>query len=130
MSFPGRAYNILRGYVSREWDRIQGVEREYAEIELRQLEEPAKPEKTPPSEPADQETHARRILGLSGSASYRDVRRAFDRLSRRSDPSNFPAGSPEREKAADIHKRVQWAFRVLSEGVDVTEKRFQSLELD
>jgi hypothetical protein len=130
MSIPGRAYNILRGYIHREWERIQGVEWDTAEKELDEsLEKPRiRPDK--PVQIVDEPDKARKILGVSQKAKFGEVRKAYEKLLRRSDPSNFPGGSQEAREAADIHRRVIWAYSVLSEGVDVTDKRFQSLEID
>jgi hypothetical protein len=57
------------------------------------------------------------------------VRKAFARFNKRSDPANFPAGSAEATQATEIQKRVHWAFGVLTENMDATEKRFKSLEI-
>jgi hypothetical protein len=133
MSGPKRAYNLLRGYVGREWERIQGVERHYAERELEEaLEQPAPiPERRIEEvRIEDRNEHARRLLGVPQDASYAEVRRAFERLNRRSDPENFPEKSPERAQAAEIQKRVNWAYRILSENVDPTERRFRNLEIE
>ncbi|HVL38867.1 MAG TPA: J domain-containing protein [Fimbriimonadaceae bacterium] len=128
-----RAYDMLRGYVHREWERIQGVEREYAERELEEaLERPA------PWQPADrrqeveedQNTRAARLLGVAVNAPFEEIRKAFERLNKRSDPGNFPPASVEAREAAEIQKRVHWAYSVLTEGLDTTEKRFRSLEID
>ncbi len=40
MSMGRRAYDILRGYVGREWERIMSVEEQTA---LKELDVPAKP---------------------------------------------------------------------------------------
>lgn len=131
MSMGRRAYDILRGYVGREWERIMNVEEEVARKEL----------ETPPPRPsaatkavaevppADREAHARMVLGVTPSASFSEVRKAFERLNKRSDPANFPPASAEATQAAEIQKRVHWAFDVLTEGMDATEKRFKSLEI-
>lgn len=133
MSLGGRAYNILRGYVGREWDRIQGVEADVAEQELLEY--------LPPTAPAtqsnnvtqqvaeDRDEHARKILGVTQDSSFSDIRKAFDRLNGRSDPDKFPIGSPEAKQAAEIQRRVQWAYQFLTRDVDPTEKRFGSLEV-
>ncbi len=140
MGVGRRAYDLLRGYVNREWDRIQGVEQEHAEWELdeatrgtRPREEfapvpdyaaPAKAEPT-----ADNHAYARRLLGVEPTATFADVRREFERLNKRSDPTKFPPNSPEAKQAAEIQRRVQWAYAVLSEDADPTERRFRSLEI-
>lgn len=128
MSVGRRAYNLLRGYVHREWERVRGLE----EIDaVRELESPPDPR---PMEhrvdPPDPKEAARRILGVAEGAPFEDVLKAYERLNRRSDPANFPEGSIEREHAAELQRKVQWAYRQLSDGVSVTEQRFRSLEIE
>jgi hypothetical protein len=144
MSSGKRAYDLLRGYVNREWDRIQGVDRESAE---RELYEPASPDLSANvgsrsgDVPMDREgfelvarandrAKAASILGVSPTDGFDVIHRAYDRLNKRSDPCNFPAGSAEAVHAMEIRQRVQWAFRLLTEGMDSTERRFRSLEID
>lgn len=130
MSEVRRAYDLLRAYVTREWDRIRGVEDE--DNEARRELEDSSPQTSSTAEPRPEnpQAFARSILGVGENASFAEIRRAFDRLSRRSDPSNFPPGSPEGKQAAEILRRVNWAYRTLSESVDAVEKRFSSLEID
>jgi hypothetical protein len=139
VSAAKRAYDILRGYVGREWDRIQGVEHELAEKELNEaLQDPSY--RSPSAYAGDRSEvyersrdpveAARKLLGVSASAGFAEIRKAFERLNRRSDPEKFPKGSREREQAAAIQKRVHWAYGVLTDSVDATEKRFKSLEID
>jgi hypothetical protein len=138
MSTGRRAYDLLRGYVNREYDRIRGVDFEDAERELndslRGYVPPKttspKPAPTPEEQIASREDRARRILGLNSGASFDEVRKAFERLNKRGDPSRFPADSVEREHAAAIQKSVQWAYGVLTANVDMIEKRFRSLEIE
>ena len=145
MSAGRRAYDLLRGYVNTEWDRIHKVEdddpaaRELAES----LQQPSprihstsvKPEpglstQGPAQTPEEKCDLARRILGLEGEVGFSEVRHAYERINRRADPANFPENSPEAKQAAQIQRRVQWAYAVLSETFDCTEKRFQSLEIE
>jgi hypothetical protein len=135
MSGPKRAYDMLRGYVSSEWERIKDVERSHAEVELSESLLPPVPKPTPmPVVPLENQedikTHARRLLGVGEECSFAEVRKAFTRLNKRSDPANFPSGSPEAAKAAEIQKKVTWAYTTLTEGMDATERRFRTLELD
>lgn len=148
MSMGKRAYNILRGYVSTEWDRIKDLERELATKELRAIPAPAPsspevplPEAlSGPTEPVpitstsapkyDAKAHARKLLGVPADCSFDDLRKAYTRLNKRSDPANFPAGSEEARKAADIQRNVNWAYNLLTATDDATERRFRSLELD
>lgn len=135
MSMGRRAYDLLRGYVNREWDRIRGVEESDA---YRELEAATKtphggdiPSTSSDSMPAhDPKGFARSVLGVGEKATFAEIRRAFERLSRRSDPANFPAGSNEQRQAAEILKRVNWAYRVLTEDANEVEKRFGSLEIE
>jgi hypothetical protein len=135
MSSGRRAYNLLRGYINTEWDRIQGIDQDKAWKELEQsLGKPAPastPAETQPqvATPEDRMAHARRLLGVAEGATFDEVRKAFDRLSKRSDPKNFPENSEESRQAAEILKKVNWAFGVLTDGMDATEKRFRSLEI-
>jgi len=148
MSMGKRAYNILRGYVSTEWDRIKDLERDLATKELHtRPTPPSSPTETPlpptlsgpplpapttstPAPKYEPKAHARKLLGVSEDCSFDDLRKAYTRLNKRSDPSNFPAGSEEARKAADIQKNVNWAYNLLTATDDSTEKRFRSLELD
>jgi hypothetical protein len=138
----GRAYDLLRGYINREYDRIRGVDFDDAERELNESLQGFTPtKKTPPppptSKPAEEEPplapkeeRARKILGLSPDCTFDDTRKAFEKLNKRGDPSRFPDGSVEREHAAAIQKSVQWAYGVLTANVDSIEKRFKSLEIE
>lgn len=134
MSTARRAYDILRGYIGQEWERIQGVEESSARHELAEaMQKPAAAQATPdttaPIENEDRGAYARRLLGVAASASFDEIRKQFERLNRRSDPTNFPAGSAEANQAAEIQKRVHWAYGFLTEHMDTTEKRFRSLEI-
>jgi hypothetical protein len=139
MSTGRRAYNLLRGYINREWDRIKTWERSDA---LRELEDdtPAAPAQRPEDDPektvvyipegSTREQAAAHILGVSEKAVFQEIRFAFVKLSRRSDPSNFTSGTPECDQARDIYKKVHWAYRVLTENMSDSEKRFGSLEIE
>lgn len=135
MSTARRAYDILRGYIGQEWERIQGVEESSARQELNEsLRKPQattapSAESSAPLATEDREAYARRLLGVSASASFDEIRKQFERLNRRSDPTNFPEGSAEANQAAEIQKRVHWAYGFLTEHMDTTEKRFRSLEI-
>jgi hypothetical protein len=136
MSGARRAYNILRGYVMKEWERIQGVEKDLAEQELHQaMNDPTKRGQPPPKAEVyerveDAEAAARRLLGVAPNATFAQIRQAFERLNKRSDPKNFPNDSPEQEQAAQIQKRVNWAYTTLTDSVDTTQKRFRTLEIE
>lgn len=141
MSTGKRAYDLLRGYVNREYDRIRGVDLDNAQQELNDVLDGKMPASsvtssertdTAPTMPPgfSREERACKILGVEPKCSFEEIRKSFERLNKRSEPSNFPAGSQERDQAAQIQKHVQWAYGVLSESVDTVEKRFRSLEID
>jgi hypothetical protein len=137
MSTGRRAYDILRGYVNHEWERIKGVEMSDAERELYESLDPTTAAATPvpASAPVAHNTvldasKAREILGVGPDATLAEIRASFDRITKRSDPANFPPDSPEAKQAATIHQRVHRAYAILTEGMDATEKRFRSLEID
>lgn len=129
MSEGRRAYDIVRGYVNREWDRIKGIEGEDAERELDDaLAGPRDPASPRMSRLDDRET-ARRTLGVNPGASILEIQAAHDRLMERSDPSRFPEGTSERTQADAIRLRVRRAFALLTDELDGTERRFRTLEL-
>ena len=142
MSTGKRAYDILRGYLSTEWDRIKDLEHELASRELRREEqlppipEPQTPISTPlipapePAPTGDQKAYARKLLGVSESSSFDELRKAYTRLKKRSDPANFPVGTEEARRAAELQRKVVWAYNLLTETSDSTERRFRTLELD
>ena len=142
MSTGRRAYNLLRAYVGREWDRIQSWERLDA---LKELEVPIKPEpgtETAEREPDPEKTvvyvpegtsrdeAAAHILGIAKDAKFSEIRFAFVKLSRRSDPSLFEEGTAEYRQARDVYRKVHWAYRTLTEDMSDSDKRFGSLEID
>ncbi len=134
MGTAQRAYDILRGYVNREWDRISGSEVTSASRELDEAMAttplPTAPSDTPVAPVATMQERACSILGLKAGSSFADIRKSFERLNKRSDPSNFAPGSVEAIKAAEIQKQIHWAYGTLTEGMDTTEKRFRSLEIE
>ncbi|MCB8932729.1 MAG: J domain-containing protein [Chthonomonadaceae bacterium] len=133
MSTGKRAYDLLRGYVHREWERIQGVAESDAERELEESLRAPAPERSAPAEPrtpVERNARARKLLGVGPEASFGEIRKQFERLDKRCDPENFPAGSAERREAAELQRLARWAYQVLGEDVDATEKRFRSLEIE
>jgi hypothetical protein len=130
-----RAYNLLRAYIGREWERIEGVREVSARQELDDyLDRPESRTVSQPSAPSqpipkDRVTESYQVLGLKRSASLADLKRAYTRLSERSLPTNFPEGSDERKKAAAIHLRVQEAYDTLLPILDPRLQRFRSLDL-
>jgi hypothetical protein len=130
---------MLRGYVNREWDRLQGVGPEgAAELELEEaLRNPPRSrgvvvdlEDSRPAPIEDQREYARRILGVDPDAEFTVIQRAYLRLVKRSDPANFPEASDERRHATEINLRVEKAYRILTSDIDDTQKRFGSLEIE
>jgi DnaJ-class molecular chaperone len=131
LGIANRAYNLLRAYIGREWERIEGVWERDARAELEAATSSETP--TPPPFQPKVESDIERsysVLGLSKDAGVADLRQAYKRLSERSLPSNFPEGSEERRMAADIHVRVQEAYDVLLPVLDNRIRRFQTLDLD
>lgn len=126
----------MRGYLNQEWERIRQVDESPEERELREslettaISSPRKPLVEPTHVEVDPKDWARRILGVGQGADFAEIRKAFERLNSRSDPSKFPEGSNEGRQAAEIQGRVQQAYAILSENVNTTEKRFKSLEID
>jgi preprotein translocase subunit Sec63 len=136
MSTGRRAYDMLRGYVNQEWERIRGVDDKDAEAELRdsmsinsiQIERTEVI--TRAATPEETRAWAMKILGISEASEFTEIRKAFERLNTRSDPANFPAGSPEAKQAGEIQAKVRQAYSLLTDEIDSTEKRFKSLEID
>jgi len=140
MSEAKRAYNMLRGYVNREWDRIKGLELAQAWQELE--EGPRSTEKADGEtskegvtkiiipEGTDIKDAARLILGVDKDATFDQIRHAFEKLNRRSAPDQFTEGTEEAEHAVQLRRRVQWAYAVLTAETSDSEKRFRSLEID
>jgi len=133
VSIGRRAYDILRGHVNQEWERLQGLDAFAGQGSTAAATapdmEPTEP--TPrPTPKVDPHLRATAVLGVSVGTPFNEIREAFLRLEKRSDPENFPENSPERARAREIQKEIRWAYGVLTENVDPTEKRFGSLEID
>lgn len=140
MSDAKRLYNIMRGYIGREWERLKDLERELA---MKELDAPADGAGTASPEAAksskviieipagsDPKDAARRILGVEPDADFDAIRKAYLRLSKRSHPGQMPSGSEEQAQADMIHRRVQWAYNLLTADTSDVKKRFGSLEVD
>jgi hypothetical protein len=137
MSSGRRAYDMLRGYVNHHMDRIRDVDVSAAWDELnesisgpRGTTAETEPANIPAPEPVDQKTIARRILGVKEDASFEDIRKSYERLRKRSDPTNFPEGTDERKTAQELHQRIETAYRILSADVPAIDKRFKNLEIE
>ncbi|CAN5529400.1 hypothetical protein BH11ARM1_BH11ARM1_15040 [soil metagenome] len=134
MSTGRRAYDLLRGYVNNEFERLQRMDDASAEQELNEsLEMPTPTGRTNPNSEVitlTQEEKARQVLGVSTSATFEEIKKAFDKLCERSDPAKFPSGSAEADQATEIRSRIYRAYRILSDKFDPTETRFKSLEIE
>ncbi|HRJ27437.1 MAG TPA: J domain-containing protein [Fimbriimonadaceae bacterium] len=134
MSSGRRAYDILRSYVNREWDRLRDLDEIRARNELDAPTIPSSPqapaEPAAPAIPETPQSVARKVLGVEPSAGLDEIQRAYERLCKRAEPSRFAEGSDERKIAEQLRERIDQAFRVLKEDLDPTEKRFRSLEID
>src|SRR3954469_14520675 len=119
MSTGKRAYDVLRGYVNREWERIHGVELSDAERELSDAMDAPSPRPAPKAESpvvaastfSDKEW-ACQVMGVGNEATFADIRKSFDRIIKRTDPANFPEGSAEAKQAEEIHRRVHRAYSI------------------
>ncbi len=135
MSTGKRAYDLLRGYVNHEWDRIHGLFEQNAADELQEsLDMPYKGQPIA-SQESPQYTvltaeRARQILGVDPTADFDGIQAAFEKLNKRSNPVNFPAGSAEAKQAADIQRNVHVAYALLTKDMDATERRFRSLDIE
>ena len=151
MSEMRRAYDLLRGYVNHEWDRIKGIEwddawkelnastrpatdRDVSDSELSAVDSVSDQTSTPAQRPVpteiDLKAQARQILGVSPTDDFEAVRKAFEKLNKRTHPDNFPAGSEDARSASALRARVQWAYTVLTAEMTQAEKRFKSLEIE
>lgn len=135
MSSARRAYDLVRGYVNREFDRLSNVGKSPEEQELDDaLSYPAQTAPTTPRQvslsPEEERAHACRILGLEPTAPFQEIRKAYETLNQRSDPNRFPEASEERSQAMTIQRRIQWAYRKMTENLDTTEMRFRTLEIE
>jgi hypothetical protein len=141
-----RVVNVLRSYIGREWERVKEIEKQLARDELNQAtatpggQRPASPPAVPSTSApaasgsslteADLDRQARAILGVEPYADFPTIRKAYEKLEKRSRPGKFPEGSPESNVAAALRARVDWAFKFLSRHASEVEKRFSSLEID
>jgi hypothetical protein len=147
MSDAKRLYNLVRGYVGREWERIQDLERKMAQDELNSSapsqrnsgqSRPTPPAPADGSQPTqifipegtDPKETARKVLDVAPDADFREIRRAFVRMNRRSESAAFEPGTPEARQAEDLRRKVQWAYQKLTAETPDIEKRFRSLEID
>lgn len=136
MNEARRLYNLMRGYVNQEWERLQNLERSAALDELNEAVPPSNhsgapsPAPSAPAEPVNPEVKARQILGVKEDADFTDIRRAYEKLNKRTAPGTFTEGTDEARHSEEIRKKVQWAYQTLTKETPDLEKRFGSLELD
>lgn len=129
MSEFQRAVGIIKGYVNNQWERINAVETLDARDELDAITPRPEPAVAPKVIVRDA-AHARRILDVEEGASLQQVNKAYEELREKSKPEQFPAGSLEHSRAVRIQRSIHTAYNILSEEFSITEKRFQSLEID
>jgi DnaJ-domain-containing protein 1 len=126
-----RAYDVMRSYVGREWDRVVTADREAAVTELYgELAPIPSPSPVPAPIPIDEKAEARRILGVRETDTMDQIDEAYHRLVERSHPKNFSEGTEPQRQAREIQSKVKWAYAKLTEDLDGREKRFRSLELE
>lgn len=134
MDTARRAYDILRGYIGQEWERINAPAhdpaREAFEAEMARLPQPPPATVLPQLAQALTPEAARGILGAEPDESFGAIKRRFDRLYERSDPARFAKGSEEARQAANIRTRVAAAYKVLQDAASPTDRRFGTLEID
>jgi len=138
MSEAKRAYNILRGFVNQEWERVKGLEVMDAWKEL------DAPVSTTPDAPANStldtptasmesnelEATARTILNVTAKASFDEIRKAFEKINQRVQPQNFESGSEEAKHAQDLLRKSTWAYQYLTKDMSPSQRRFRSLEIE
>lgn len=151
MSTGRRFYRLLSSYVETEWERIRGVidesgiYRPAAEQEFNEAmnfgttpppqyappQPSAPPPVAPPSQPATAQTLDRfyLVLGVPIGSDFAVVRYAYQKLSRRADPTKFDDGSEARTQAMQIHARVEEAYDALRKALDPSAARFAKLDL-
>jgi hypothetical protein len=131
-----RAYSVLKGYINREWDRIKAVEELQARDELETslgTTSPSRPTVDSVRRDLDivfDASHARKILAVDDKATFDQIQEAYNRLTERSSPEKFPAGSEEQSQAVRIQRKIHRAYKLLSEEFSLTERRFKSLEIE
>lgn len=140
MSTAQRAYDILRAFVNQEKEALGHLGAGRANSAEEELDDAlnrpwtlARPgTKTGPSAlpPADPKGRARAVLGVSDTDDFAAIHKRYENLMKRSSPENFPEGSEARYTSERIRRLVVDAYRVLTEEVDNTERRFGSLEVE
>jgi len=147
MSTTRRAYDILRSQINHHWDRLTSSEysdawqeldgpaaqatQPQAQAQQRQQAAPSPQEEVTPEEAEqNQRRIAAKVLGVAPDACYDVVRKEYERLARRADPTKFSDGSEEQQRAAILRQQIEVAYRILVADVPVIEKRFKNLEIE
>lgn len=135
-----RAYNVLRAFVNQEFDRIKSVDvmeawRELDETPGQSTESSAQSvsELTQVNAEANAnelEATARTILNVTAKATFDEIRKAYERISRRVQPEQFTEGTPEAQQAGELLRKATWAYQYLTKDISPAERRFRSLEIE
>ncbi len=127
-----RAVGLVKGYVNREWERINAVETLDARSELDDVSRnpSSRPNRVEETVIVRDAAHARRILDVAEGADYEAIKTAYENLSAQTKPEQFPAGTEEFSRATRIQRSIHTAYTLLIEEFGTTERRFKSLEID
>lgn len=134
-----RAYNVLRAFVNQEFDRIKSVDvmeawRELDETPGQSADSSVKStESTQVNAEAtanELEATARTILNVTAKATFDEIRKAYERISRRVQPEQFTEGTPEAQQAGELLRKATWAYQFLTKDISPAERRFRSLEIE
>jgi glutamyl-tRNA reductase len=138
MSEAKRAYNILRGYVNQEWERVKGLEvmDAWRELDTPVVTTPAAPANSSLDTPTSSmkanelEATARTILNVTAKASFDEIRKAFEQINQKVQPQNFESGSEEAKFAQELLRKATWAYQFLTKDMSPSQRRFRSLEIE
>lgn len=135
-----RAYNVLRAFVNQEFDRIKSVDVMDAWRELDETpgqsstaSEKSVTDSTTLSAEAtanELEATARTILNVTAKADFDEIRKAYERISRKVQPEQFTEGTAEAQQASELLRKATWAYQFLTKDVSPAERRFRSLEIE
>ena len=126
-----RAVGLVKGYINREWERINAVETLDARTEL---DIPSPRQSNTYQEELTvivrDSAHARRILNVEEGADFHAIHAAYEKLKDISKPEQFASGTEEYTRAIRVQRSIHTAYSILIDEFSTTEKRFQSLEID
>ncbi|MBX3114956.1 MAG: J domain-containing protein [Fimbriimonadaceae bacterium] len=134
-----RAYNVLRAFVNQEFDRIKSVDvmeawRELDETPGQSSDTSVKSTDSAPvnaeATANELEATARTILNVTAKATFDEIRKAYERISRRVQPEQFTEGTPEAQQAGELLRKATWAYQFLTKDISPAERRFRSLEIE